>query len=66
MQINAAGLFWDVGGTLVDYAMPLADFVRDCLASAGIDPEPISDAHIHESFERFYAGERSWKTVDES
>lgn len=66
MRNEIAGVFWDVGGTLVEFAMTLVEFVRGALASAGVDASGISDGQIHDAFERFYAGERSWTTVDES
>lgn len=58
-------VLWDVDGTLVDYAVPLATFVDQCLAGVGIDPESISEAAVQEAEDRRLSLEGAWRTLDD-
>jgi len=56
-------VFWDVGGTLLDYRCSLAESVRERLGRAGIDHVRISDESIAATFEDYFRDEPSWLTA---
>src|SRR3954453_20062031 len=59
-------IFWDVGGTLVDFAGPsLAHDVRRRLGGCGMDESLLRDERIDETFVEFFAAEREWRTFED-
>lgn len=56
---------WDVGGTLVDYAIPVESFLRRCLALAGVSMDALAPGAIQSAGEVRKRQESSWRTADD-
>lgn len=55
-------IFWDVGGTLVEFAAPLIDHVRARLRCCACRDELVSDDVIERTYADFAEQESAWRT----
>jgi HAD superfamily hydrolase (TIGR01549 family) len=56
-------ILWDVGGTLVDNRVTMAESIRARLAVAGVGVGQLSDDDLESTFEEFFALEDRWRTL---
>lgn len=58
-------VLWDVGGTLLDYDMSEEEFARQCIETAGIDPNDLPEENYSEATDLLKEYQESWRTLDE-
>lgn len=55
-------VFWDVGGTLVEFAAPLIDHVRASMRRCELHDDLVADDHIARTYADFAAQEATWRS----
>lgn len=65
-QFPIGAIFWDVGGTLVEFAVPLIDHVRARLRHCELPDDLVADVHIARTYADFAEQESMWRTEDDA